>query len=143
MPFKRAEDNTRRWGTRFDSLVSSSSPSESSGSSPTQPPLSPRDSSENSRHPETEDEQISQDASIFVGSLPSRVDQLELKRVLTDHLSKFAVVKSIKVVRDSRGGVCAFVQCEVRLPNNTGLGICLNEPRTLPQLTPSSILLDL
>jgi hypothetical protein len=33
--------------------------------------------------------------------------------MLTEHLSEHTEVKSIKVVRDSKGGVCAFVQCEV------------------------------
>lgn len=113
MPFKRAEDNPRRWGTRFDSLAPSAPPSESSASTQTQPSLSAPDPSVNSHNLEQDEEQTSQDASIFVGSLPSRVDQFELKRVLTDHISKFAVVKNIKTVRDSRGGVCAFVQCEV------------------------------
>lgn len=31
-----------------------------------------------------------------------------------EHLSEHTQIKNIKVVRDSKGGVCAFVQCEVR-----------------------------
>ena len=76
------------------------------------------------------------DASVFVGrsvhlaslvqelqpvlmrsnSLPSNIDHQELTRLLSEHLSAHAEVKSIKVVRDAKGGVCAFVQCEVK-PN--------------------------
>lgn len=72
------------------------------------------------------------DASVFVGrylfrsrtyqvsfinchsSLPTTVDQAELTRLLSEHLSEHTEVKNIKVVRDAKGGVCAFVQCEVR-----------------------------
>jgi hypothetical protein len=46
-------------------------------------------------------------------SLPSAIDQPELTRLLSEHLSEHTEVKNIKVVRDSKGGVCAFVQCEV------------------------------
>lgn len=52
------------------------------------------------------------DASVFVGSLPGNIDQPELARLLSLHLSEHAQVKNVKVVRDSKGGVCAFVQCE-------------------------------
>lgn len=34
--------------------------------------------------------------------------------MLMEHLSEHTQIKNIKVVRDSKGGVCAFVQCEVR-----------------------------
>jgi len=34
--------------------------------------------------------------------------------MLMDHLSEHTQIKNIKVVRDSKGGVCAFVQCKVR-----------------------------
>ena len=52
---------------------------------------------------------------VFVpyASLPANVDQGELTQRLTDHLSGYPQVKTIKVVRDTRGGVCAFVQCDV------------------------------
>jgi hypothetical protein len=46
-------------------------------------------------------------------SLPSNIEQPELARLLSEHLSEHAEVKNVKVVRDSKGGVCAFVQCEV------------------------------
>ncbi|KAJ7897079.1 hypothetical protein B0H14DRAFT_390593 [Mycena olivaceomarginata] len=53
------------------------------------------------------------DASVFVGSLPTNIEQSELSRLLSEHLSEHAeVIKSIKLVKDSKGGVCAFVQCE-------------------------------
>ena len=46
-------------------------------------------------------------------SLPANVDHAELTRRLTDHLAEHTEIKGIKVVRDNKGGVCAFVQCEV------------------------------
>lgn len=52
------------------------------------------------------------DASVFVGSLPTNVEQPELARLLSEHLSEHAEVQNVKVVRDAKGGVCAFVQCE-------------------------------
>ncbi|CAL1694040.1 unnamed protein product [Somion occarium] len=52
------------------------------------------------------------DASIFVGSLPSNMDHIELGRLLSDHLSGYPQVQTVKVVRDAKGGVCAFIQCE-------------------------------
>lgn len=33
--------------------------------------------------------------------------------MLMEHLSEHTQIKNIKVVRDNKGGVCAFVQCEV------------------------------
>ncbi|XP_006454050.1 hypothetical protein AGABI2DRAFT_113810 [Agaricus bisporus var. bisporus H97] len=101
---------TRAWGTRYDTL-------------PTSPPVSPEidryreqqafqdinASPEGST--ERSDTKLPHDASVFVGSLPASVDQAELTRLLTDHLSEYAEIKSIKVIRDSKGGVCAFVQC--------------------------------
>jgi len=50
-----------------------------------------------------------------LGSLPSNVDQGDLSRMLMDHLSEHTQIKNVKVVRDSKGGVCAFVQCLVNL----------------------------
>ncbi|KAJ2914255.1 hypothetical protein MD484_g6126, partial [Candolleomyces efflorescens] len=61
---------------------------------------------------ETAEEKPSHDASVFVGSLPSNVDQAELTKLLSEHLSEYAEIKNIKVVRDTKGGICAFVQCE-------------------------------
>ena len=49
-----------------------------------------------------------------VFSLPSNIEQMDLTRMLMEHLSEHTQIKNIKVVRDSKGGVCAFVQCEVR-----------------------------
>ncbi|KNZ75039.1 hypothetical protein J132_05329 [Termitomyces sp. J132] len=101
----------RSWGTRFDTLPSSP---------PTSPPArdsaeGPADASEphaTDPAPKRKDEKMPHDASVFVGSLPSNIDQQELTRLLSDHLSEHTEVKNIKVVRDSKGGVCAFVQCE-------------------------------
>ena len=50
-----------------------------------------------------------------VVSLPTNVEQPELARLLSEHLSEHAEVQNVKVVRDAKGGVCAFVQCEVRV----------------------------
>ncbi|KAF9015599.1 hypothetical protein BDQ17DRAFT_1418651 [Cyathus striatus] len=106
----------RAWGTRFDTLPTSpsspSSPSLRGLPSPSRslpvpshhPNQSPSSTSTIDRHPH--------DASVFVGSLPTTVDLDHLTRLLGDHLSDYAQVKNIKVVRDSKGGVCAFVQCE-------------------------------
>jgi hypothetical protein len=47
-------------------------------------------------------------------SLPSNIEHMDLTRMLMEHLSDHTQIKNIKVVRDSKGGVCAFVQCEVR-----------------------------
>lgn len=58
------------------------------------------------------EEKLPHDASVFVGSLPTNVDQMDLTRMLMDHLSEHMQIKNVKVVRDSKGGVCAFVQCE-------------------------------
>jgi hypothetical protein len=127
MPSKSAH-LTRTWGTRFDSLPSSPPPTSNDGDSrelsvSDLPPVA-RISSKDDKPPH--------DASIFVGryhlspsflfhlltlfsfsSLPSHVEQHELARLLSDHLSEYADIKSVKVVRDSKGSVCAFVQCEV------------------------------
>ncbi|KAF9454072.1 hypothetical protein P691DRAFT_770793 [Macrolepiota fuliginosa MF-IS2] len=104
-------NQTRAWGTRYDTL-------------PTSPPVSPEtERDERQRTAQgteaplvsqtvRKDDKLPHDASVFVGSLPSNVDQAELTRLLTGHLSEHAEIKSIKVVRDSKGGVCAFVQCE-------------------------------
>ncbi|KAL5519269.1 hypothetical protein ACEPAH_952 [Sanghuangporus vaninii] len=51
-------------------------------------------------------------ASVFVGSLPPHKDEAELAQLLAQHLSRYAKVQNIKIVRDSKGGLCAFVQCE-------------------------------
>ncbi|KAF9460117.1 hypothetical protein BDZ94DRAFT_947042 [Collybia nuda] len=100
----------RTWGTRFDTL-------------PTSPPVSPPAQEATIPDENTllmtniipqkkKEEKMPHDASVFVGSLPSTIDQAELTRLLSEHLSEHTEVKNIKVVRDSKGGVCAFVQCE-------------------------------
>ena len=48
-------------------------------------------------------------------SLPANVERGELAQQLSDHLTAYSQIKTVKVVRDNRGGVCAFVQCEVRI----------------------------
>ena len=48
-------------------------------------------------------------------SLPCNIDQQELAHLLSEHLQDHSEIKNVKVVRDSKGGLCAFVQCEVRL----------------------------
>ena len=82
------------------------------------------------------EDKLPHDASVFVGrwdypqssimlyclytganeanSLPSNIEHMDLTRMLMEHLSEHTQIKNIKVVRDSKGGVCAFVQCEVR-----------------------------
>lgn len=47
-------------------------------------------------------------------SLPSNVDHVEMMTMLSEHLSEHSEIQSIKVVRDSKGGACAFIQCQVR-----------------------------
>lgn len=112
MPPKQP-NQTRAWGTRYDTL-------------PMSPPVSPETQKAKNRmvaqdddcepspdgRSKRKDDRLPHDASIFVGSLPSNVDQAELTRLLTGHLSEHAEIRSIKVIRDSKGGVCAFVQCE-------------------------------
>ncbi|KAG2156676.1 uncharacterized protein EDB93DRAFT_926724 [Suillus bovinus] len=97
----------RSWGTRFDTLLSAPlSPTEG----PTQDiPLTINEACDDSKKSA---DRIVQDASIFIGSLPTNIDHLELTRMLSDHLSDHPEVQTIKVVRDSKGGTCAFIQCQ-------------------------------
>ena len=46
-------------------------------------------------------------------SLPTNVDHAELSTRLKNHLSVHVHVNLVRIIRDSRGGVCAFVQCNV------------------------------
>lgn len=123
----------RSWGTRFDSLTSSDSLSSNpesvvaSSHRTSSPPRSISADGGNSVR-DTHD-RIVQDASIFIGryatsigctltdvnsvSLPSNMDFAELTTMLSEHLSEHPQVKGIKVVRDSKGGACAFIQCQV------------------------------
>ncbi|KAG9314018.1 hypothetical protein JVU11DRAFT_4796 [Chiua virens] len=106
----------RSWGTRYDSLTSSESlPSNSESVVATSHHIScsPRSVSAdegNSAHDARDG--ILQDASIFIGSLPSHIEHLELTNMLSQHLSEHPQIKGIKVVRDSKGGTCAFIQCQ-------------------------------
>lgn len=52
----------------------------------------------------------------YMRSLPSHIEHNELTRMLSEHLSDYTEVKNVKVVRDNKGGVCAFVQCEASFP---------------------------
>lgn len=85
---------------------------------------------------------LPQDASVFVGrcvssfnpstrciispvsSLPGHVDQSSLARLLSEHLSSHTQVQNVKVVRDGKGGICAFIQCEVSMASTSQLIIC-------------------
>ncbi|KAF5352462.1 hypothetical protein D9756_006010 [Leucocoprinus leucothites] len=110
MPPKQPSQ-TRAWGTRYDTLPSSPPVSPEAKRDETQSALEDLSTTPNSQGKCKEDKQP-HDASVFVGSLPSNVEQSELTRLLTCHLSEHTEIKSIKVIRDSKGGVCAFVQCE-------------------------------
>ncbi|KAH7930380.1 hypothetical protein BV22DRAFT_1028340 [Leucogyrophana mollusca] len=105
---------SRAWGTRFDTLLAS-------------PPLSPTNHTNSSQRevgtgvePDFVPDSISRgphekvvhDASIFVGSLPPNIDHLELTRMLSGHLVGHPEVQTIKVIRDTKGGTCAFIQCQ-------------------------------
>jgi hypothetical protein len=131
---QKPQPRARSWGTRFDSLISSPPPSpDPTGTVVEQDSVVCDASNTSVNTPELllkgREEKMPHDASVFVGrfalipsplhnltfhhSLPSNMEQPELTRLLTEHLSEHAEVKNIKVVRDSKGGVCAFVQCEV------------------------------
>ncbi|KAF8913080.1 hypothetical protein CPB84DRAFT_1760296 [Gymnopilus junonius] len=75
------------------------------------------------------DDKLPHDASVFVGSLPSNIDQGDLTRMLVEHLSEHTQIKNIKVVRDSKGGVCAFVQCENAISANALIQILHSSAR--------------
>ncbi len=143
MPTKQLLPAARSWGTRFDSLPPSSPPASPSLRNG---PLRDAQHSDDENasldaSDKRKDEKMPHDASVFVGrlvasstippfglfdcqlsSLPTNIDQVELARLLSSHLSEHAQVKNVKVVRDSKGGVCAFVQCEVKPSSN--LHIC-------------------
>jgi len=48
-------------------------------------------------------------------SLPTTVDHTELSARLREHLSAYVEINYVRIIRDSRGGVCAFVQCNVKV----------------------------
>ncbi|KAI0824992.1 hypothetical protein BC628DRAFT_274704 [Trametes gibbosa] len=122
MPLKYSVKE-RAWGTRYDTLDSSPA------SPPTQHRLSPKPMAYSPTaslavetpsprqgwqgSPATEVPNTTpHDTSIFVGSLPTNIEHSEVARRLSEHLSAYAQIKAVKVVRDSRGGVCGFIQCE-------------------------------
>ncbi|KIJ66334.1 hypothetical protein HYDPIDRAFT_26694 [Hydnomerulius pinastri MD-312] len=103
----------RSWGTRFDSLTATESlPSNldtfavSERATPTDQADFPADGSKRTH------DRVVHDASIFIGSLPSNINHSELTSMLSQHLSEHPEVQSIKVVRDTKGGTCAFIQCQ-------------------------------
>ncbi|KAG6866048.1 hypothetical protein C0991_009145 [Blastosporella zonata] len=100
----------RTWGTRFDTLPVS--PPAHDATDPADPPPDSPEALATEPVLKRKEEKMPHDASVFVGSLPANIDQQELTRLLSDHLSEHTEVKNIKVIRDSKGGVCAFVQCE-------------------------------
>ncbi|KAJ7225256.1 hypothetical protein GGX14DRAFT_637859 [Mycena pura] len=104
--------SVRTWGTRFDTLPSSPPPS--SPQNPEAALVEDNTTFNNNLNASNAKkvEKTPHDASVFVGSLPTNIEQSELSRLLAEHLSEHSEVKSIKLVKDSKGGVCAFVQCE-------------------------------
>ncbi|KAI0328514.1 hypothetical protein GY45DRAFT_998241 [Cubamyces sp. BRFM 1775] len=129
MPIKHSTKE-RAWGTRYDTLDQFEPPSPPVQRVPNiaqkvQSPVTPLTntfrSSLNGGEPTTPaigpatlavQDATPHDASVFVGSLPTHLDHADLSQRLADHLSMHPQIKAIKVVRDSRGGVCAFIQCE-------------------------------
>ncbi|KAJ4485892.1 hypothetical protein J3R30DRAFT_3697315 [Lentinula aciculospora] len=104
-----SKPSARTWGTRFDSLPPPASPESCAATMESSDHL--QDSAPSEPFVKTA-ERNPHDASIFVGSLPVHVDREELRASLSQHLAEFAQVKSVKVIHDSKGGVCAFVQCK-------------------------------
>lgn len=51
----------------------------------------------------------------FVCSLPTDMNELEMTQILRDHLAKLAHVQHIKIIHDSKGSMCGFIQCEVSI----------------------------
>ncbi|KAF7307104.1 RNA binding protein [Mycena indigotica] len=101
--------NARAWGTRFDTLPSSPP---SSPPPPNAEVIGGTPSADASTYKKTEKAVTPHDASVFVGSLPTNIEHNELTRLLGEHLSEHTEIKNLKIIRDSKGGVCAFVQCE-------------------------------
>ncbi|PFH54868.1 hypothetical protein AMATHDRAFT_393 [Amanita thiersii Skay4041] len=113
MPY-RPPIRSRAWGTRFDTLLPSPSSSPPMCGPTLDEPttkLATLGSSFTSLS-QANGEKTPHEASIFVGSLPCNIDQAKLGRLLSEHLAEHCEVKSIKVVRDSKGGICAFIQCQ-------------------------------
>ncbi|TCD68103.1 hypothetical protein EIP91_011556 [Steccherinum ochraceum] len=136
----------RAWGTRYDSLGSWSESTPPSPALSTNSPSSPSHHRATSvvhsptlahRTPEKQlntsfvsnlHEKMPHDASIFVGSLPSHIDHNELTRLLSEHLAEYTEIKNVKVVRDNKGGVCAFVQCEDAPSANRLIDVLQTQP---------------
>jgi sulfopyruvate decarboxylase TPP-binding subunit len=114
MPQQKPHSLPRSWGSRFDPLPSSppASPNHHQQPSPQSATAVSASAVEFQPVETRKDDRQTHDASIFVGSLPPNVEQQELTTLLTQHLSEHNEVQGVKVIRDSRGGVCAFVQCE-------------------------------
>lgn len=140
MPPTKYSSNQRVWGTRFDTLSLNSpspSPPDSPRASDTPNTASEPQVEAGGQTSLVEDAQSSwqsqplQDQSVFVGrcahssfrwhpqiltrplSLPGHVDSNALQDQLINHLSLYDQALKVKVVRDAKGGVCAFIQCEV------------------------------
>ncbi|KAI0639552.1 hypothetical protein C8Q77DRAFT_72376 [Trametes polyzona] len=122
MPLKQAA-RERAWGTRYDTLESSpTSPPTLRRPSPNPISHSPNTPAATATPPSRKDgihgspsasaDTASHDASIFIGSLPTNMEHMELTQRLTEHFAPYPEAKAIKVVRDSRGGICGFIQCE-------------------------------
>lgn len=93
---------SRSWSSRFGPLTppadSGTPPSESQAAGYTESNSPP--------------DRVVHDASIFVGCLPSGVDHAALAASLSEHLSQYSGIQGIKIVHDSKGGPCAFIQCQ-------------------------------
>ncbi|KAF8516726.1 hypothetical protein BU17DRAFT_67340 [Hysterangium stoloniferum] len=128
----------RTWGTRYDSLVDTP-PSTSTMSSPEfvlhhessmekdrpviSGPVSIPATTENATQAHVQT-RMPHDASVFVASLPAQIPEIELLALLTAHLAPHATIKHIKLIRDNRGAVCAFVQVESALQATALISAC-------------------
>lgn len=96
-------NNPRSWGSRFDPLT------------PAADSITPSPQSQTAGSAESNNcppDRVVHDASIFIGCLPSGVDHATLSASLAEHLSQYSEIQGIKVVHDSKGGTCAFIQCQ-------------------------------
>ncbi|KAF4573131.1 hypothetical protein EYR36_007641 [Pleurotus pulmonarius] len=97
------------WGNRFQSL-----PMSSPSLSPTAqtPPINAVGDVESDASSGREGEQTCNNPTIFVGSLPTNMDEKELRFSLQVHLSQYAKIMYVKIHHGKDGGMCAFVQFE-------------------------------
>ncbi|KAI6047971.1 hypothetical protein EDC04DRAFT_2886763 [Pisolithus marmoratus] len=95
-------NNPRSWDSRVDPLTPSTDSSV------------PSSESQTAGNPESNclPDRVVHDASIFIGCLPSGVDHAALATSLSEHLSQYSGIQGIRVVHDSKGGTCAFIQCQ-------------------------------